>query len=188
MCFSASGNIVRASVSPVGKPIGWVPHTNKMITFISIGENASYSMIDWMTGDLMWSIDDPIEYTPRYPRRAITGDYLILSGLAVRPCVKEFKKVPTVLKGRIRMLAAIDVNTGRLAAKWYEPLFPGRWEGGLPLPPMPNAEGDLVWYENQLHYVTDVSFSKIDFDDIKNLANGWVGPDDSGRIYQDFVH
>jgi hypothetical protein len=188
-CFSTSGNTVRANLWPNGGLVGWVPETKSMIVSTSLGADYTYHLLDWSSGQTVWSVPDPLEYTPMTNNygTAITQDYFILSGMAIRESIAHGPVIPNDLRGTIRMLAAIDIKKGELVAKWYEPTFSGRWQIGTGMPAMPNSGGRLIWYDYQLYHVTDVNFSKIDFGDIKNLKNGWVGPADSGRVYHDVM-
>ena len=183
-CLYSSGEIVRANLYPNGRLIGWVPGNFNMIVTTALGADYTYRLLDWKTGEILWSVKDPLEYTPmtRAHGTVISEDYLLLSGLAIRESLPHGPVIPNQLEGTIRMLAAIDIKKGELVAKWYEPTFTGRWQVGTGTSPMPNSGGKLMWYKNELYHVTDVNFSKINFEDIQNYRNGWVPPNNSGNV------
>jgi hypothetical protein len=189
-CFFSSGDIVRKNLWPNGRLIGWIPNTKKMIISTSVGEDYTYSLLNWKTGELEWSVNDPLEYTPNTSSHgmAISKDFLILSGLAIRESIAHGPVIPNNLRGTIRMLAAIDIKKGKLVAKWYEPTFSGRWQVGTGMSPMPNRGGNLIWYDNSLYHLTESNFSIIDFNEIENLTNGWVRPTDSGRVCNKVIY
>jgi hypothetical protein len=143
--------------------------------------------MDWTTGKLKWQLKNPIEYSLFVSRygMAIIKNYLILSGLAIRESISHGPVIPNDFRGPIRMLATIDMKSGKLIAKWYEPTFSGKWMAGSYFPPMPNGGGKLSWYKGELYHVTDADFSKISLDDIASFSNGWVSPNDSGKAYNE---
>jgi hypothetical protein len=190
MCFFTSGRITKIEPKPNGHVLGWVDGSKRMIMATGLGDEYTYHLLDWSTGKLVWSIEDPLEYTPMFARHgmAISKDYLILSGLAIRESIAHGPVIPNDLKGTVRMLAAIDIKKGKLAAKWYEPVFSGKWQIATGLPPMPSSGGALIWYKGKLYHMTGDQFSEIDFNEIKNFENGWVPPDNSGRVIKEVIY
>lgn len=182
-CVFSTGKTVRLNTGLVGYVIDWVPETLKMI--VMVGE--TYKMIDWREGKVIWSVDDPIEYSPMtsFHGQPISPRFLLSAGLAIRESIAHGPVIPNELKGTIRMLAAIDIEKGELAAKWYEPVFSGRWQVSTHLPPMPNDGGTVLWYKDEFYQIADGRLSVINISDIENFENGWVPPTQSGRIYRD---
>ncbi|UCG62454.1 MAG: hypothetical protein JSV52_03980 [Candidatus Zixiibacteriota bacterium] len=189
--FYSDDKITKVPLERYSGFLEWVPETATVIVYNKVEERDVFSLLALNTGKFVWSVNDPIEYHSPMVHRVIwviTNDYLILSGMAIRESIAHGPVIPNDLRGTIRMLAAIDIKTGELVAKWYEPTFSGRWRIGTGMPAMPYTGGRLIWYDNELYHVTDLNFSKIDFSEIKNLENGWVGPADSGAVYHDVMH
>ncbi len=185
-CFFSSGEIVRVKLWPNGELIGWVPDTKCMIVRTSIGDDYTYHLLDWKSGEIAWSLNNKApDYilTTSSGGMAFTKDYFILTGLASGELIPNITDVPVSPGDNMLMMVAIDVKTGVLAAKWYEPIIVGNQSVGSIADRASNRGGRFTWYDNNLYYVTDKKFSMIDLNDIKNLKNGWVDPADSAKIY-----
>ncbi len=190
-CYYTSGKKEKFKIKDL-KGLGeFLPNTTKMMYYVSIGESHDYVLVDWQNQKRIWEIQTPIDYIRPMTSQdgfAYSDEYLIISGLAIRESIPHGPVIPNKLKGTIRMLAAIDIETGELVAKWYEPTFTGRWIVGSTFPPMPNRGGKLMWYQGELYHVTDENFSKIIIEDIKNFQNGWIFPNRNENLIHNVLN
>lgn len=146
--------------------MGQIPGTRKALFWTSLGyETNRYHLIDQNSGKQLWDIPCPggvnalaIGLTPKFIVFAVAELYQPGpwrgSGWLFDNNGKEW----------IRTFYAINVEDGKIAARWQEG-HPRQYN---------DAERDkFLLLNNKLYFVTSDEFTEFNFDDVTAKRNGW---------------
>jgi hypothetical protein len=159
----------KSDLGPNAYCIGWIPGTHKSLYATSVGFDYHYELVDEDTGKLLWKVPCPGPDGGDAQSLAIGLDPKFVIFSVAEPYASGPWRGPQwVFRGDqkewIRAFYAINVDDGRIAARWQAD-YPQRLDN--------DDRERFLRLGNKLFYMKSDAFTEINFEDIAAKTNGW---------------
>lgn len=164
MWFTGQGKLRSMDVSHNPWCVGWIPGSHKSLFSTSLGNEAGhYQLIDWDIGKQLWDIPCPGD--GHALAIGLTPDLIIFAAaVPYHPAARQSAPFPDDGEEWLRTFYAVDVQDGRVVA---------RWQAQLPHLSFDAGRENFLRLGDRLFYVTPEDFTQLNLDDIRSRQHGW---------------